>query len=450
MSNFRRFLMMLSQQQAYHEHGYVRDGLVFHLDGIDKGQNQNAWTDLIGGVVFENHGAIPLYDCWLFNNKKAVNCYLDSDILLDFPYDTHSIEVVFILNNINAPKYYDVIFIGCRDNNVSAINNASNFSTRIRTAKTVTKNFYRDTPYRVSSAKDACVIDLVNYNKSDNEVTWNNPNRPIIGARGTNESPYALCGKIYSIRIYNRLLTESEMHHNQEVDYDRFLKDIGKSIIVTAPTDTVDLTINGVKKTYAVTPNVPSKIVIDQSITSLNAFARQIHLLDIDLSNLDCSNLTTMYSAFWSSDTNSIVLPSDLSKCKNFKIAFRANNIERIDFSNTIVNTSDITSFEQMFSTCRFLTYADISNFDFNSATTTSNMFYNCHVLTYLKFGKNLKVSIDLSFSPLSHESALSVINGLAEVTTPQTVTFKAITYNTLTDEEIALATSKGWSVVSA
>ena len=36
---------------------YVQDGLVLLLDGIDKGNVSGAWTDLIGGKSFTNHGA---------------------------------------------------------------------------------------------------------------------------------------------------------------------------------------------------------------------------------------------------------------------------------------------------------------------------------------------------------------------------------------------------------
>lgn len=41
------------------------------------------------------------------------------------------------------------------------------------------------------------------------------------------------------------------------------------------------------------------------------------------------------------------------------------------------------------------------------------------------------------------------LINGLANVTTAKTITFKTSTYNTLTEEQKAVATSKGWTIAS-
>ena len=102
------------------------------------------------------------------------------------------------------------------------------------------------------------------------------------------------------------------------------------------------------------------------------------------------------------------------------------------------------------FAFCYSLTSLNISSFNLSAVTNVDNMFNECSSLTDLQFGTNLKVSLDLSDSPLTHTSALSVLNGLATITTSQSITFKASTYSTLTAAEIKTATDKGWAITSA
>lgn len=47
----------------------------------------------------------------------------------------------------------------------------------------------------------------------------------------------------------------------------------------------------------------------------------------------------------------------------------------------------------------------------------------------------------------LSYESLLNVLNGLADGVSGQTLTLNEVLVNLLTDDDIAIATSKGWSV---
>ena len=54
---------------------------------------------------------------------------------------------------------------------------------------------------------------------------------------------------------------------------------------------------------------------------------------------------------------------------------------------------------------------------------------------------------LNLSDCPLTAASAMVFINGLATVTTTRTLKLSATTYDSLTNEQIAIATSKGWTV---
>lgn len=100
------------------------------------------------------------------------------------------------------------------------------------------------------------------------------------------------------------------------------------------------------------------------------------------------------------------------------------------------------------------LEYIDFGGFKFTDVPTTSGT--PAHMLNYCTSLKDLPVGIpnlahtqSLAACPLTHESAVNVINSLKSVSTTQTLTFKATTYQTLTAEEIAVGTAKGWSIVS-
>lgn len=116
-----------------------------------------------------------------------------------------------------------------------------------------------------------------------------------------------------------------------------------------------------------------------------------------------------------------------------------------LDLSN--FNTSNVTEMGSMF-------YYDIElidlylNFDVSSVYKIDDIFYNANKLTNVvgKF-EGTKYDLDLSYSPLTAASAMVFINGLATLTTTSTLKLSATTYDSLTAEQIAIATAKGWTV---
>ena len=75
-------------------------------------------------------------------------------------------------------------------------------------------------------------------------------------------------------------------------------------------------------------------------------------------------------------------------------------------------------------------------------------IFYSCSSLKNVvgKF-EGAKINLGLSYCPLTADSAMVFINGLATVTGTRTLSLSATTYDSLTSEQIAIATSKGWTV---
>lgn len=156
-----------------------------------------------------------------------------------------------------------------------------------------------------------------------------------------------------------------------------------------------------------------------------------------DLENLqevkftNCSINT--YSSFW----------SILLKCPNVKFA---------DFTN--LNLNDITQFNSIINNCSNLETIVITNLNLDNVTYYNSYFFDDYNSAKIKniIGPiyNLKLSLNLRYTPLlTNDSAMVLINGLSEdIDGTKTITFSSSTYDTLTEEQIALATSKGWSVV--
>ena len=79
-----------------------------------------------------------------------------------------------------------------------------------------------------------------------------------------------------------------------------------------------------------------------------------------------------------------------------------------------------------------------------------SNPFVSCSKLKNIVIDGIIAASISFSNSPLTRESALSVINHLKDVKdtgTTLTVTFSSTTKALLTDEDKAIATQRGWTI---
>ena len=162
-------------------------------------------------------------------------------------------------------------------------------------------------------------------------------------------------------------------------------------------------------------------------------FNNCLGLTKLDLSNFNTSNVTEMSSMF--------------SSCMK---------LTELNVSN--FNTSNVTDMYNMFSSCIRLTELDLSNFNTSNVTDMVGMFYNCISLTNLQLndlGHNEDcTSLDLSdCSALTKDSILFLFNNAfdrtaAGYTTAFTIKLHSNTKALLTEDEIAIATNKGFTVV--
>ena len=175
------------------------------------------------------------------------------------------------------------------------------------------------------------------------------------------------------------------------------------------------------------------------------------YLTNVDLSGWDTSNVFDMSYMFYgcSSLTSLDVSGFNTSNVDNMDCMFQdCSSLTSLDLSGW--DTSNAFDISNMFGGCSSLTSLDLSNFDTSNVEFMSGMFNFCDKLTNLTLGtnwaSNLNIdSFDLSFCPLTHESAVDVINKLATRSNSPVIKFS----NTvgLYQSEIDIATNKGWSV---
>ena len=140
-------------------------------------------------------------------------------------------------------------------------------------------------------------------------------------------------------------------------------------------------------------------------------FSNCKEIIEIDLSNLDCSQITSCESMF----DGCISLKKlnlgklDFSLSKNFKKMFNAcENLENLDVSN--FNTKNSVTFEQMFFGCKKLKNIDVSKFDSSKCKSINSMFRYCENLSQINMGNWDMSHLKAGFMRNSYLGALTGI----------------------------------------
>ncbi|EAG6099921.1 BspA family leucine-rich repeat surface protein [Listeria monocytogenes] len=176
-------------------------------------------------------------------------------------------------------------------------------------------------------------------------------------------------------------------------------------------------------------------------LTTEGMFKNCSNLMEVDLSGLDTSAVTTMWDMFNSCraleeldvshfDTSSVTNMSymfydnrnlevldvsnlDTSSVTNMYAMFEnCTSLEELDVSN--FDTSSVTSMYRVFNGCEKLKKLDVSNFDTSSATAMVQMFRNCSALEKLdvsNFNTSLVTDMRAMFAGCTSLEALDVSN---------------------------------------
>ena len=220
MISIRRKLMA---QRAPIPTEYVTDGLVLWLDGINKGNTANAWTDLVAGHVFSG-GSTTVYGTDYVEFDRTINSRLTNSTFDTPATNSGTIEIVYdtsvALSNAEmvmyTPKAVSQLSFGIYWN---AIVYDKQF--RGSTAPYVTYNAYSTGNFSVSAL--GAYHDGIAETPRTNKDFWGDSDEPYNVVGGIlNNANRCFLGKIYCIRIYNRQLTQAEARANYAVDQSRF------------------------------------------------------------------------------------------------------------------------------------------------------------------------------------------------------------------------------------
>lgn len=219
MSDMRRMMMMFTrpvdggggEDEPTPENPYVTDGLIFRLDGIEKGENKGTWTDLVGGIVFTNNNVVSTDYGWSFNGSSS--SFYSTTVLTGS--ENNTVEVCFKPEITNT-----YCLFAC--NNQTA-NNMLFFRDGNSIVFLQRQNCYNlsipaNTPYSISLNLNNGLFNGSSVSKSSASDYWGNSDF-WIGRRAVGTY---FKGEIYSIRLYNRKLSQEEQLRNFSADNERF------------------------------------------------------------------------------------------------------------------------------------------------------------------------------------------------------------------------------------
>lgn len=193
---------------------YIKDGLIFLLDGIDKGASDGTWVDLVGGNVFtirEGDLVTSLSDGFEFDGgvmlgTKSLN--VSEDCTVEFVIEPSSLSGI-VFQGVPGPANGGImvllqsgLFRGRKQAYTFVMANKCTFS--------IHENFGYE--------------NMTELAKKSGTDFWNSLHKgAVVGAEtGASGLRYPFKGIIHCIRVYNRNLTADEMLFNQQIDNVRF------------------------------------------------------------------------------------------------------------------------------------------------------------------------------------------------------------------------------------
>ena len=206
-----------------HPNSYIQDGLIFFLDCKDF--ISGTWVDKVGNSSFAMNNCVKDGDGVKFNGTTSYGTTEDD---LSFPSQTYTIEMVVKgEKEVSASSDSQIIF-NTKNSGDFSLGFGMAGGNKLYTFQAGTTNHNLGYLYttalgikRLSVNKDRCIVNGESLASSTNVGNYSVGAKVVVGANASNTNWY-FKGTIYAIRIYNRLLSESEMKANQMFDLDYY------------------------------------------------------------------------------------------------------------------------------------------------------------------------------------------------------------------------------------
>lgn len=195
---------------------YIKDGLVFHLDGINRGTTDpTKWVDLVGGVEFsgadgwgDNYRICSPTTTMTTTNMSEPNI---RNCTVEFVFYTESNagnQRLWVPRNSISPQEPNPSF-GKYNTNYLLTNSVLYKISVPITSMPLAHN------HCISFDTTKTIVDGGIVNTGTVDFYYGNRD-------GATSTIAGLKGKLFAIRFYNRILTNDEIVHNQRIDNERF------------------------------------------------------------------------------------------------------------------------------------------------------------------------------------------------------------------------------------
>ena len=198
---------------------YVQDGLVLLLDGIQNirgghSTSTNVWEDLSGNNYDVTMKNITINDNNMYFSEDTSIMYSLNNI------DAVSVEMVLELEESSQGDQYIASF-GSIYKILAWTPSEKGFSLGNGKKRYLLEDLYKKSSISVQYNPDVMYLNSKKLENSVVSTSWSAaPKYPFMISGYANG--WRLKGKIYSIRVYNRALTQDEINHNYEMDKKRF------------------------------------------------------------------------------------------------------------------------------------------------------------------------------------------------------------------------------------
>lgn len=234
-------------------------------------------------------------------------------------------------------------------------------------------------------------------------------------------------------------------------EYYRFIKRIPTNTIINTKS------CNYMFAGFAKLQEIP--LLDTSNVTSMNSMLNGCISLT-SIPKLDTSKVTSMDSMFNNCNSLPTIPLLDTSNVTNMGYMFSNCSVLT---TIPLLDTSNVTNMSAVFINCKSL--VTIPNFDMSKVNRISNAFNGCTKLTNVGRFENLGMAFSTTQSAnyssyklnlsactnLTYDSLMNIINSLYDIATlgvkPQQLILGDTNLAKLTEEEIAIATNKGWSV---
>ena len=198
---------------------YVQDGLVLLLDGIENTRgghsaSTNVWEDLSG-----NNYDVTMENIQINNN----NMYFSGDTSIMYSLNNInavSVEMVLELEETEQIAQY-IAYFGSTDKILAWSPTENAFLLGNNKKRYSIDKLYKLSSISVQYNPDAMYLNSKKLELNVGSESWMYSSQYPFMISGYSGG-WRMKGKIYSIRVYNRALTQEEINHNYQMDKKRF------------------------------------------------------------------------------------------------------------------------------------------------------------------------------------------------------------------------------------